>query len=192
MRPRSLTFATRFPRQIYGGIGIGVAVAAALSILALSNVSRVYIYPFFHSSAEFFDVETCVYVESYANTWLGMSTEIVHLDTRLQVFVAIRHCHLRSTGHHHDRRTPTRVSPYQSPRPCSLLHSFVSSDDIPSLSYGSVVQRFLASRSFFISSLAPCFTCPSAAWLCSTSRRFSSFLHAPRVSGRRQVKPYFP
>ena len=26
-------------RQIYGGIGIGVAVAAALSILALSNVS---------------------------------------------------------------------------------------------------------------------------------------------------------
>lgn len=26
-------------RQIYGGVGIGVAVAAALSILALSNVS---------------------------------------------------------------------------------------------------------------------------------------------------------
>ena len=116
MRPCSLTLTARFPRQIYGGIGIGVAVAAALSILALSNVSRVYMNPFFawllvflngtmRPWALWVDVDGDIYSS------LDLLPEVVYLDSRLQVLVAIHHRHLRGTGHHHDRRAPTRVSP---------------------------------------------------------------------------------
>ena len=91
-------------RQIYGGIGIGIGVVAGLSVVALSNVSGF--------------VSACApralpfaYITSLGIRCAHMElTAIVHLDTRLQVHLAIYHRHCGSTSHHHDRRAPTRVS----------------------------------------------------------------------------------
>jgi hypothetical protein len=83
-------------RQIYGGISLGIAAMAAISMLALSNVSEEWSL----RDSEFGGLLTRPF----------FLAAIVHLDSSLEILMAFHHCDICNSSNHYDCATATRVS----------------------------------------------------------------------------------